>query len=104
MQLFGRMETSEAARANGDPMSGKTPESALVGRMLRVVRDKPLLSTGAAAAIGTALGGLVFYRLGRLAFFAMVGAVGNEVWRREGRLDIDELVSLLASDRDNDAH
>jgi hypothetical protein len=62
-----------------------------------LVRKRPLLAVGAATAIGAVVGGVFLSRLGRLAFAAAAGYVANELWHREGRLSIDEVVERLSS-------
>jgi hypothetical protein len=49
----------------------------------------------AAGALGIVLGGVFFSRLGRLLFVASVGYIANELWNREGRLGIDQVVDRL---------
>jgi hypothetical protein len=65
-------------------------------RLHELVRERPLFIVAAASLVGAALGGIVFSRLGRLAFMAAVGYVANELWSREGRLDIDDVIRRLS--------
>jgi hypothetical protein len=82
-------------RANSEPVipSDELPSN----RLHRLVRQDPLLVVGAAGAVGGVLGGILFSRLGRLLFSAAVGYVANELWHREGRLDIARLVEEVSS-------
>jgi hypothetical protein len=61
---------------------------------------QPILAVGAAAALGTVLGGIVFSRWGRLAVFVVAGYVANELWHSERRIEIDELIAKLSSTHD----
>jgi hypothetical protein len=61
-------------------------------RVVRLVEGQPLLSVAAAGVIGVALGGVVFAKLGRLAFAAAVGYVANDLWHRQGGLDVNEVL------------
>jgi hypothetical protein len=70
-------------------------ESHVGERLRRLVSERPLLTVAAAGAVGAVLGGLVLSRLSRLLFFAAAGYVANELWHREGRLDIDEVLERL---------
>jgi hypothetical protein len=72
-------------------------EALLRDRLREVVRRQPLVAVGAAAAIGAALGGIFLSRLGRLVAVAAAGYVANELWHREGRLAIDDVVERLSS-------
>jgi hypothetical protein len=74
-----------------------TEEALLRDRLRDVVRRQPLVAIGAAAAIGAALGGIFLSRLGRLVAVAAAGYVANELWHREGRLAIDDVVERLSS-------
>jgi hypothetical protein len=76
--------------------TGITGEEALRRRARAAVRERPLLCVAAATALGVALGGVFFAKLGRLAFAAVVGYVASEIWHREGRLDVGALVDHLA--------
>jgi hypothetical protein len=60
------------------------------------VRQKPLLAVLAAAAAGGLLGGVLMARVGRLLFAATVGFVAHDLWHREGRLT---LADVLAGNR-----
>ncbi|HZU83218.1 MAG TPA: hypothetical protein VE987_09890 [Polyangiaceae bacterium] len=72
------------------------PGEAWPARARHVIREQPLLAVGVAAVAGAALGGVVFRRLGRLVFMVAVGYVTNELWHREGGLDVDDVVERLA--------
>jgi hypothetical protein len=61
-------------------------------QLREMVRSRPLVAVGAAAAFGGVLGGVLFSRLGRLAFAAAAGYAAHELWKREGRLSIDQVV------------
>jgi hypothetical protein len=74
-----------------------TPDELVIGRLRRLMRERPLLVVAGAGALGGVLGGILFSRLGRLLFLGAVGYVGNELWHREGRLAIDFLVERLSS-------
>jgi len=76
-----------------------TDAGALRARLQRVVRERPLVAVAAAGAAGALLGGLVLSRLGRLVFVAAAGYVLNELWRREGRLEVDQVIERLSADR-----
>jgi hypothetical protein len=58
-----------------------------------LVRTKPLLVFTGAGALGAALGGLFFPRLGRLAFLAVAGYAANELLQRQRALDVDEVLA-----------
>jgi hypothetical protein len=68
-------------------------------RMRALVRDRPLAMVVAAGVFGATLGGLIFSRAGRLVFIAAVGFVANELWRKEGRIDVQQLVETLQPER-----
>jgi hypothetical protein len=72
-------------------------EAILRDRLRRLVRERPLLAVTACGAFGAALGGIFLSRLGRLVFIAAAGYVANELWHREGRLDIDDVIERLSS-------
>ncbi len=78
--------------------SGASKAAALVERATALVRKRPVVAAAAAGAVGGALGGLVFSGFGRLAFVAAAGYLTNELWRREGRIDIEALVASLSSE------
>jgi hypothetical protein len=80
---------------NGSMRSHGTGEELRGRRARELVRGRPFLSMAAAAAVGATFGGVVFSRLGRLVFFAAVGYVANELWHREGRLDLGSLVERM---------
>jgi hypothetical protein len=77
-------------RANG--RSALAEADAARERLRALVRGRPLVGIGVAAAAGGVVGGLLFSRLGQLACAAAVGFVARELWRREGGLPIDEVV------------
>ena len=79
--------------------TGLTGEEVLRRRARAFVRERPLLCVAAATAMGAALGGVLFSRLGRLAFVAVAGYAANEVWHRESRIDVGALVERLAPNR-----
>jgi hypothetical protein len=74
-------------------------EELLRRRVRAFVRERPLLCIAGAATLGAALGGVFFAKLGRLAFIAVAGYVANEIWHREGRLDVGTLVDRLSPNR-----
>jgi hypothetical protein len=59
------------------------------------IRKRPVLATATAGTLGLVFGGLVLPSLGRLAFVATMGYFANEVWRREGRVQVDRLAAAL---------
>lgn len=59
------------------------------------IQKRPVLATATAGTLGLVLGGIVFPSLGRLAFVATMGYFANEVWRREGRIQMDNLFTAL---------
>jgi ElaB/YqjD/DUF883 family membrane-anchored ribosome-binding protein len=83
------MEDSQR-RANGQRALKEA--DAARERLRKMIRSRPLVAIGAAAAAGGVVGGLLFSRLGQLACAAAAGFVARELWRREGRLSIDEVV------------
>jgi hypothetical protein len=64
-------------------------------RMRDVVRGRPLLLVAAAGALGIVFGGVVFTRLARFMFVASAGYLANELWHRQGRLGVDQIVGRL---------
>ncbi|HTB75861.1 MAG TPA: hypothetical protein VK762_21575 [Polyangiaceae bacterium] len=76
-----------------------TDEAILRERLRGFVRDRPWLSVAAAAAAAGVLGGVWFSRTGRLAFAAVTGFVAHELWHREGRLGVSDIVAKLSTDR-----
>jgi hypothetical protein len=82
------MEESQR-RENG--RSALTEADAARERLREMIRSRPLVAIGAAAAAGGVIGGLLFSRLGQLACAAAAGFVARELWRREGSLPIDEV-------------
>ena len=83
-------------RGDGELVPGRD-RIVLAARAL--VRDHPIATIGAAGLAGIVLGGAIFSRLARLVFVAAAGYVANELWHREGRLDVDELIERLSSRR-----
>jgi hypothetical protein len=77
-----------------------TGEAILRAHLRGLVRDQPWLAVAAAAVAGGVLGGIWFSRAGRLAFAATTGFVAHELWHREGRLAVSDVVAKLSSDRD----
>ncbi len=61
----------------------------------RSVRERPLVAIGAAGAVGLLLGGVIASRAARLLFLAAAGYVANELWHRQGRLDLDEMIAKV---------
>jgi hypothetical protein len=74
-------------------------EEELRAQLREVVRKQPWVSLAAALAAGGVLGGIGFSRLGRLTFAAAAGFVAHELWHREGRMAVDE---VLAKFRDEE--
>jgi hypothetical protein len=68
-----------------------------------LVRSKPLLAFAGAGALGAALGGLFFPRLGRLAFLVVAGYAGNELLQRQRALDVDEVIAKRPGRSDHKA-
>ncbi|HSY21898.1 MAG TPA: hypothetical protein VK841_07280 [Polyangiaceae bacterium] len=64
------------------------------------IRKRPVLATATAGTLGLVLGGVVFPSWGRLAFVGTMGYFANEVWRREGRIQVDQLVAALGMTAD----
>jgi len=60
---------------------------------------RPWLAVATAAAAAGVLGGVWFSRTGRLAFAAVTGFVAHELWHREGRLGVSDIVAKLSTDR-----
>lgn len=81
---------------NGSMRAHASGEELIRRRARELVRARPLVAVAAAAAVGAAFGGVFFSRLGRLVFVAAVGYVANELWHREGKLDIASLVERIA--------
>jgi hypothetical protein len=73
-----------------------TGEELLRRRARAFVRERPLLCVAAATALGATLGGILFAKMGRLAFAAVAGYVASEIWHRESRLDVGALVERLS--------
>jgi len=82
---------------NDRPRGKRSAEARLLARWREMVRHRPLLAITAAAAVGAALGGLLFTRTGRLAFFAAAGFVANELWHSERRIELSELIADISS-------
>ncbi len=76
-----------------------TDEAILRDRIRGLVRGRPWLAVAAATAAGGVLGGVWFSRTGRLAFAAVTGFVAHELWHREGRLGVSDVVAKLSADR-----
>jgi uncharacterized membrane protein YfcA len=73
-------------------------------RWLRArVHERPLAALAVAGAAGVVLGGAVLRTLGRLLFAAAVGYVANELWHREGKLDLAALAERLGRRNPDDA-
>ena len=58
-----------------------------------LVRTQPLLAFAGAGALGAALGGLLFPRVGRLAFLAVAGYAATGMLQRQRALDVDEVIA-----------
>jgi hypothetical protein len=86
----GAMEANPAGLVHTD-------QARMRARLRELVRERPLLTVSAAAIAGALAGGVLFSRLGRLAFFAVCGYVANELWHREGPLAVEELIAKLSS-------
>ena len=91
---MGSSGTARRGEGGGDP--DRTADGVLPERVRGLVRRQPLIAVTAAGAVGAALGGVLFSRLGRLTFLAAVGYVANELWHREGRLDINGVIERLS--------
>ena len=76
-----------------------TDEAILRARLRDLVRGRPWLAVGAAAAAGGVLGGICWSRAGRLAFAATTGFFAHEVWLRQGRFAVNDVVARLARER-----
>jgi hypothetical protein len=81
----GHAMTARAAKSIADHLSPDAIEE--------LVRTKPLVAFAGAGAIGVLLGGLLFPRIGRLAFLAVAGFVANGLLQRQRDLDIEEVVT-----------
>jgi hypothetical protein len=75
-----------------------TDEAILRARLRGLVREQPWLAVAAAATAGALLGGLLFSRAARLVFAATTGFVVHDLWHREERLAIDDVVAKLSGD------
>jgi hypothetical protein len=73
----GMPQTTEAIGAK----TSVTAEALLPDRLRALVRERPLLVTIAAGAVGATLGGLLLARLARLVFLGAVGFVLSDVLR-----------------------
>jgi hypothetical protein len=89
------MAHANASRAIRHDERAAFDEERIRERLADLVRERPIIAMVAVGAAGAALGGLVFSRLGRLCFAVAAGYVTNELWHREGRLDIDDVVERL---------
>jgi hypothetical protein len=101
-EIDGESERDERGeREDGAPASLDEPtdEALLRARFRALVRQEPLIAVTAAVAVGGLLGGVAFSRAGRLAFAAAAGFVAHELWHREGRLAVNEIVARLAGER-----
>jgi hypothetical protein len=85
--------------ASNERMSG---EEAVRAHLRELVRRRPWVSLAAAAAAGGVLGGIGFSRLGRLTFAAAAGFLAHELWHREGRLAVDEVLARFARNDPDD--
>lgn len=81
-----------AANGKLDEVSG---EERIRRWMRRSVRERPLVSLGAAGALGLLVGGVLASRAARLLFLAAAGYVANELWHRRGRLDLDDVIARV---------
>ncbi len=79
------------------PSSVEASEAQLLSQLRDVVRHRPFVAVAAAGAVGAVLGGLVFSRAGKLVFLAIAGYAANELWRREGRIDLQDLIARLSN-------
>jgi hypothetical protein len=86
----------EPTRARPAERRTGSEEALIRDRLVNLVRKQPLVAVGAAAGVGAILGGIFLSRLGRLVAVAAAGYVANELWHREGRLAIDEVVERLS--------
>lgn len=91
----GLLGQSSGEKANDDAHD----EATLRARWREIVQRQPVLAVTGALAVGAALGGVVFWRTGRLAFLVVAGYVANELWHSERRIEIDELIAKLSSPR-----
>jgi hypothetical protein len=82
----------EESRRRENGRSALAEADAARERLRKMVRGRPLVAIGVAAAAGGVVGGLLFSRLGQLACAAAAGFLARELWRREGSLSIDEVV------------
>jgi hypothetical protein len=74
-------------------------EAILRARLRDLVRERPWLALAAAAAAGGMLGGVWWSRAGRLAFAATTGFFAHELWHRQGRFAVNDVVANLARER-----
>jgi hypothetical protein len=91
---------SSGSTGPGEDASRELPteEARLRAHLHRLVRDNPLAAVAAAAAVGGLLGGLAFARAGRLAFAVGAGVVAHDLWHREGRTAVDEILARIAGE------
>jgi len=80
-----------------DEVRGPTGENIARARLRGLVRERPWLALAAAAAAGGVLGGVWFSRAGRLVFAATTGFVAHELWHREGRLGVGDIIEKLST-------
>jgi hypothetical protein len=82
----------------GDPrVTSEFFQMALIDRTTAWIREKPVTATAAAGLFGAVLGGLVLSGWGRLAFVAVAGYFVNELWHREGRVDLEHLANAVGT-------
>ncbi len=83
-----------------DEVNKSSGEAQVRADIRAFVRRRPWLSLAAAAAAGSALGGIAFSRAGRLAFAVAAGFVAHDLWHREGRIAVDEILERFGEERD----
>ena len=84
------------AEAYAEALRKQATVAAKVARQaVAEIQRRPVLATATAGTLGLVLGGIVFPSLGRLAFVATMGYFANEVWRREGRVQVDQLIAAF---------
>ncbi len=81
--------------SSDDVVSGE----AIVRRLRVLVRRQPWLAVATAAAAGGILGGLCFSRAARLVFAGATGFVAHDLWEREGRLGVSDIVRKVSRAR-----
>jgi hypothetical protein len=95
MASQGASERSPAKAATKAEELPVEQEAKLRDRLVRRIRAKPVATAAVAVAMGAALGGVFFSRLGRFVFVAAVGYVANGLWHRDARIDIANVVEEL---------